>query len=213
MINSVKYLSGSIIITLNQEVTALASTVDGGLRNGIKYIIHHQVPKDFNNDPIKEVTKVHRELSISSDKAITFLTATELPRNHITHREVINDAEIEVSITTGLTNPYRIERGSIEVWGLHESTINMAIIISKPLTVQAMIDAIMLSSQVKALTLAELTNGKIHGTTSDAVAIITPINGNRELYAGPATTIGKAVTHAVYNAVMKAYETYVKPKP
>lgn len=196
------------MITLSQEAIALASTVDGGLRNGIKYIVHHQVPRDFNNDPIKEVMRVHRELSIRSDEAITFLTATELPRNHITHREVINDVEIAVSITTGLTNPYRIEGGNIEAWGLHESTINMAIIISKPLTVQAMIDAIMLSAQVKALTLAELTNGEIHGTTSDAVAIITPINGNKEPYAGPATSIGKAVVHAVHEALIRAYKTY-----
>ncbi len=101
------------MITLSQEAIALASTVDGGLRNGIKYIIHHQVPpRDFNNDPIKEVIRVHRELLIRSDEAITFLTATELPRNHITHREVINDVEIAVSITTGLTNPYRIEGGA-----------------------------------------------------------------------------------------------------
>lgn len=117
--------------------------------------------------------------------------------------------EIEVSITMGLTNPYRINKDSIEArGGFCESTVNMAIIMNKPLTVQAMIDAITLSAQVKALTLAELTNGKIHGTTSDAVAIITPINGNKEPYAGPATSIGKAIAHAVHEALIRAYKTY-----
>ncbi len=86
----------------------------------------------------------------------------------------------------------------------------MAIIISKPLTLQAMIDAIALSSQVKALTLAELTGDRMHGTTSDAVAIITPTKGNKEPYAGPATTIGKAITHAIYNALIRAYGTYTQ---
>ncbi len=84
----------------------------------------------------------------------------------------------------------------------------MAIIISKPLTLQVMIDAIALSSQVKALTLAELTGNRMHGTTSDAVAIITPTSGNKEPYAGLATTIGKAITHAVHEALTRAYKTY-----
>ncbi|WP_243677808.1 hypothetical protein [Vulcanisaeta distributa] len=47
MIQDIKYLNGNIIITINQETTALANTVDGGLRNGIKYIIHHQVPQEL----------------------------------------------------------------------------------------------------------------------------------------------------------------------
>ncbi len=112
MINDIKYLNGNIIITLNQETTALANTVDGGLRNGIKYIIHHQVPpRNFNNDPIKEAIKTHRELTIDSNEAITFLTATELPRNHTIHRETIYGVEIEVSVTIGLINYYKINRG------------------------------------------------------------------------------------------------------
>ena len=213
MIRHTKYLSRNIIITLNEEATALTSTVDGGLRNGIRHIIHHQVPKNFMEEPMREVVKTHRELSIRDGEVMTFLTATELPRNHIIHRETINGAEVEVSITMGLTNPYKISRGDAIAEGIGEATINMAIIISKPLTIQAMIDAITLAAQVKALTLAEMTGGNMHGTTSDAIAVVTPSNGDKEPYAGPATTIGKAVIHAVHNALMKAYETYTKPKP
>ena len=208
MIRDIRHLGRNIVITLGEEATALASTVDGGLRSGIRHIIHHQVPKNFMEDPIEEIARTHRELAINSDEAITFLTATELPRNHVIHREVINGVEVEVSVTMGLTNPYRIGGGDVITNGVGESTINMAIIIGRPLTVQAMIDAITLAAQVKALTLAELTGNALHGTTSDAIAIVTPGNGHREPYAGPATTIGRAVVHAVHNALARMYETY-----
>ncbi|ADY02105.1 CbiZ domain containing protein [Vulcanisaeta moutnovskia 768-28] len=214
MIIDVKYLRENVVITLNQETMALASTVDGGLRNGIKYVIHHQVPKDFNNDPIREVMRTHRKLTINSNEAITFLTATEIPRNHVINEEIINGVETEVSITMGLTNPYRINKGGIETRGFGESTINMAIIIDRPLTIQAMIDVTMLAAQIKALTLAELTGNRMHGTTSDAIAILTPINGNREPYAGPATAIGRAVVYAIRGTLIKAYEIYrASPEP
>ncbi len=212
MIKNVKHLGRNIVITLGEEAMALTSTVDGGLKHGIKYVIYHQVPKNFMEDPTREAVRTHGELSIRSGEAITFLTATELPRNHTIYKEVINGVEIETSITMGLSNPYRIGRGDVITEGLGESTINMAIIINKPLTVQAMIDAITLAAQVKALTLAELSGGNIHGTTSDAIALLTPTNGDKEPYAGPATIIGKAMIHTVYNALIKAYETYTKPK-
>ncbi|WP_243671567.1 adenosylcobinamide amidohydrolase [Vulcanisaeta sp. JCM 16161] len=192
MIQNIKYLGRNIVITLNQEATALASTVDGGLRSGIKYIIHHQVPKNFNEEPTREIEKTHRELAIRGEEAITFLTATELPRNHVMRRETTNDIEVYVSITIGLTNPYKIEGSEIRTWLTGVSTINMAIIVNKPLTIQAMIDAITLAAQTKALTLAELTGNGMHGTTTDAIAILTPTNGDKEPYAGPATAIGKA---------------------
>ena len=210
MIKDVKYPGRNIIITLSEEATALTSTVDGGLRSGIRYVIHHQVPKNFMEDPIEEVTRTHRELAINSDKAITFLTATELSRNHVIHGEVINGVEVEVSVTMGLTNPYRIDGGNVITNGAGESTINMAIIIGRPLTVQAMIDVITLAAQVKALTLAELTGNAMHGTTSDAIAVVTPSNGNKEPYAGPVTVIGKAVVHVVREALVRAYNTYTK---
>ncbi len=213
MIQDIKYLSGNIVIILSQETTALASTVDGGLRNGIKYLLHHQVPKHFNEDPIREVERTHRKLSINSNEAITFLTATELPKNHVMHREASSNIEVEVSITIGLTNPYKIEGPEIKTWLTGMSTINMAIIINKPLTIQAMIDAITLAAQAKALTLAKLTGNNMHGTTTDAIAILTPTNGKKEPYAGPATEVGKTITKAIHTALTKAYQEYTKPGP
>ena len=36
----------------------MPSTVDGGLRYGVRFIIHHHVPKDFNADQATEVKDV-----------------------------------------------------------------------------------------------------------------------------------------------------------
>ena len=36
----------------------MPSTVNGGLRYGVRFIIHHHVSKDFNTDPATEVKDV-----------------------------------------------------------------------------------------------------------------------------------------------------------
>ncbi|MFP3193709.1 MAG: hypothetical protein RXR11_00255 [Caldivirga sp.] len=36
----------------------MPSTVDGGLRYDVRFIIHYHVPKDFNADPATEVKDV-----------------------------------------------------------------------------------------------------------------------------------------------------------
>jgi adenosylcobinamide amidohydrolase len=203
-------VDGDVILKLGTSHRALSSTVDGGIRNNIMYVIHHKVPKNFNEDPYREITKVHRKYAINSNNAITFLTATELPKNHTIHREISNDIETLVSITIGLSNPYRINQGNIEFQeSINTSTINIAVIINKPLSIQAMIDIITLTAQTKTITLIELTDNKIHGTTSDAIAILTPADGKPIPYAGPATEIGKALVHAIHNALVKIYNTYI----
>ena len=47
MISQVKVINGDLIIMLSKAASSLSSTVDGGLRHGIRYIIHHHVPKEF----------------------------------------------------------------------------------------------------------------------------------------------------------------------
>jgi adenosylcobinamide amidohydrolase len=201
---------GDVVIKLGATYVALSNTVDGGLRTNIRYIVHHRVPKNFNDDPHKEVARAHKKHGLRSEEAITFLTATELPRNHVIRQGITHEIEFWVSITIGLSNPYRIRRGDVEYGNPNTaSTINMAIIINKPLTVQAMIDALTLAAQVKAITLSELTSGSIHGTTSDAIAILALSHGEQMPYAGPATVIGRALVNTLYNALIEAYYTYI----
>lgn len=207
MITSVIHRGSDVIIRLSDTAMALASTVDGGLRNSIRYVIHHQVPKDFNKDPLMEVMEVHKRHAMNTNETITFLTATELPRNHTIHRETMGQVETWVSITMGLSNPYKMSNGDLTYSPAAPSTINTAIIINKALTIQAMIDVITLTAQVKALTLDRLVG--IHGTTSDAIAVIVPTNDEPEPYAGPATTVGRTIVRAVYNTLIMAYNKYL----
>ena len=206
MIRQVKVVNGDIVLVLNNAVDSLSSTVDGGLRHGVRYIIHHHVPSDFNADPMLEVRRIHEALSIKSNETVTFLTATELPRNHVINEENTHGLRVTVSLTIGLSNPYRIEDGNVISLLRKPSTVNIAVIIDANLTQPALVDAVALIAETKHETLSELTNGEIHGTTSDAIAILSSGNGELRPYAGLATDVGKAISHAVYNALIKAYE-------
>ncbi len=205
MIRQVKVNNGDLVLALNGTAVSLSSTVDGGLRHGIRYVIHHHVPSDFNTDPMLEVKKVHDKLMIKSNEAITFLTAVELPRSHVIHEESSGELRVTVSLTMGLSNPYRIKGGSVVSLWRGYSTINVAVIINAPLASPALVDAVSLIAEVKHETLGELTGGKIHGTTSDAVAVLSLNEGVVKPYAGPATEVGELISHAVYNALIKAY--------
>ncbi|ABW02194.1 adenosylcobinamide amidohydrolase [Caldivirga maquilingensis] len=206
MIRQVKVVNGDLILVLSNAMDSLSSTVDGGLRHGIRYIIHHHVPSNFNTDPMLEVRRVHEALLINSNEAVTFLTATELPKNHVINEENMYGLSVVVSLTIGLSNPYRIKNGNVISLLRNPSTVNIAVIIDANLTQQALVDAVALIAETKHETLSELTNGKVHGTTSDAIAVLSSGNGELRPYAGPATDVGKAISHAVYGALVKAYE-------
>ncbi|WP_291765534.1 adenosylcobinamide amidohydrolase [Caldivirga sp. UBA161] len=206
MIRQVKAANGDLVVTLSSTAVSLSSTVDGGLRHGVRYIIHHHVPGNFNTDPILEVRRIHEALSINSNEAITFLTATELPRNHVIVEEDTYGLKVAVSLTIGLSNPYRIEDGNVISLMRNPSTVNIAVIINANLTQPALVDAVALIAETKHEALSRLTNGKIHGTTSDAIAVLSLSSGELKPYAGPATDVGKAISHAVYNALIRAYE-------
>jgi adenosylcobinamide amidohydrolase len=205
MIRRIISTDGDVVIELSSAASMLSSTVDGGLRYGVRFIIHHHVPKDFNADSATEVKVTHIRLGINSNEVVTFLTAAELPKSHVIHNEQHGDIDITVSVTMGLSNPYRIDGPRIiEMWR-GPSTVNIAIIVNRPLAVTAMVDAIALSAEAKHETLSSLSGGRLHGTTSDALAIVSLGEGEPEPYAGPATRVGKAIVSSINNALTKAY--------
>lgn len=193
-----------VLLELDGEYTALSSTVDGGLRNGIKYVVHHQVPQSFDQDPMEEIGRVYDELGVGREKALTFLTATELPRNHTIY--VAEDNSIIASITMGLTNTYNIMEGIQATQDMAMSTINMAIIINRPMTMPALVDAYRLVSEAKAVVLGSKLG--VHGTVSDALAVMAVQAEGGIKYAGPATEVGRALIKVVSAALSEALIRY-----
>ncbi|CCC82095.1 adenosylcobinamide amidohydrolase [Thermoproteus tenax] len=203
MIAEIIHRGTDVVLQLDTVAVALSSTVDGGLRGGIRYVVHHKVPYRWNGDPLEEIERAHAALGVPSDETITFLTAAQLPRVHGLGRAAVGEVAVVVSATVGLSNPYRISRGDVEVLRPEEpSTVNIATFVNVPLSVQAMLDVLALVSQAKALALWDLAG--VHGTTSDAVAVLSPAGPSRRPYGGAATDIGRAVVRATYAALADA---------
>lgn len=107
--------------------------------------------------------------------------------------------------TVGLSNALRAgdSSGPIRMPG----TINLLVCCSQPLTVEAGMEALALSSEAKALAMMESGAKSVRsglaatGTGTDYLAVAWPVAGERTPYAGKHTPIGAAVGQAAYRAV------------
>jgi adenosylcobinamide amidohydrolase len=195
-----------VILIVNFRNRAISTTLNGGIMSNVSHIVHHNVLYDF--DFKKEREKLVNNLN--SKNVISFMTAVNAAQKHVMHSCRCSNVNVTVSLTEGFSNPYLISNGEIHSLldkGL--STVNIAVFVDRFLDKGAMVDAIGLISEVKALSLFELTGGAMHGTTTDAIALISDVTGPPENFAGPATPVGRAITFAVYNALLHG----IKLKP
>lgn len=198
--------NNDVILNVNFRNRAISTTLNGGIMSNVSHIIHHHVLDDF--DLKKERKKLVNYLN--SKNFISFMTAVNAAQKHVMYSCMCCSVNVTVSLTAGFSNPYLITNGEIRSLldkGL--STVNIAVFVDRFLDKGAMVDAIGIISEAKALSLYELTGGVMHGTTTDATALISDVSGSPEDFAGPATPVGRAITFAVYNALLNG----IKLKP
>ncbi len=192
-----------VVLNINYRARGITTTFNGGSLSNISKVIHHHVSDSF--DIKEEYKKLAKKLGLNLDHAIIFTTAADVQRAHIVHECKCSDINILVSLTAGFTNPYIITAGEIHSL-LHsgQSTVNIAVFVDRRLDRGATVDAVRVVSEAKAVSLFELTGGMIHGTTSDAIAVISNTSGKEENFAGPITPVGSSITMAVFKALSEA---------
>jgi len=192
--------NNDVILKVNFRNRAISTVLNGGIMSNVSHIVHHYVLDDF--DFKKERKKLVNYLN--SKNIISFMTAVKAAQKHIMYSCRYSNVNVTVSLTAGFSNPYLITNGEIHSLldkGL--STVNIAVFVDRFLDKGAMVDAIGIISEAKALSLFELTGGSMHGTTTDAIALISDASGSSEDFAGPATSVGRAITFAVHNALIR----------
>jgi alpha-ribazole phosphatase CobZ len=173
----------------------------------------------MSEDPGGDIEKVRKDLGLPED-TVGFMTAAEI--EYITaFRETDFEGSHTFAVATaGLGN--RVVAGDV-IHGMDErlvrslekekkirarkiGTINIIGISPVPLTDAAKVNSFIVITEAKTAAMRMLGHEET-GTTSDALAIVSPINGKREMYCGTGTSLGISLARSVRDAV---HESMVK---
>ncbi len=204
-----------ILVSFNEELRALSSTIYGGGFRRLKYVLFKKVKSNFREThPEKYASKLVNEAGLPLDLTAVFLTSTNLFKNHILLKSE-GPPEEEIFLTLGLSPPACIDAlNPIEPAG----TINIILTINDCLSTEAVIDLVMLLGGVKSAVFSDLGIAcegfkRAFSTVTDAVIVAYRSRGctHRIRYGGPSTNVGKEAAKLVYNAIMYLAQKNVGP--
>jgi alpha-ribazole phosphatase CobZ len=207
------------VIKLKEKMEVLSSP--GTLNNGnavTDTIMIMEVPKLYDRrDPEDHINQVRKDLGLP-DHTVGFMTAAEIEYvtafkdsdfegmhtyavvtaglgNGVIAGDVIED--MDARLVRSLEKEKRIRAGKKLT---KIGTINVIGISPVPLTEAAKVNSFIVLTEAKTAAMRSLGHEST-GTTSDAVAIVSPIKGKKELYCGTGTPLGISLARSVKEAV------------
>ncbi|MCA0961261.1 adenosylcobinamide amidohydrolase [Salipiger bermudensis] len=140
--------------------------------------------------------------------AVCFLTSRRLDA-HRSAKATEDGVTATAVVTAGLSNAERIGTRLPQTWmqpPKQWGTINIALRLSCPLGLSALIEALSLVAEARTAAVldadARLPTGPATGTGTDCIAVAAPKGS--AAFAGKHTTVGHALGRAVYDATLAA---------
>jgi alpha-ribazole phosphatase CobZ len=176
-----------------------------------------EVPKRYDRmDPLNHIEEIRKDLGLPGD-TVGFMTAAEI--EYVT---ALKETEFEgyrtyAVVTAGIGN--KVIAGDV-IYDMEErlirsaekekrirarkiGTINIIGISPVPLTETAKLNSFIVMTEAKTAAMYSLGHEET-GTTSDAIAIVSPINGKKEQYCGTGTSLGISLARSVRDAVRES---------
>lgn len=202
------------VIRFDRRVDVLSSCVsNGGLRETDTIIIMQVEPMYDHDDPQVDIDHVIGVLGLPED-TVSFMTAAEVDRVISDTTASYDGHDARAIATAGLSNQvvagdviddfterFRISserRNRL----MHAGTINIVGISDVPFTDAAKVNSIIAMTEAKTAALHDL-GFRETGTTSDAMAIVCPKEGEAVNYAGTGSGVGIALARSVRDAVRR----------
>ena len=199
------------VIRFTERMEVLSSAPYNGGHASTDTIFIMQVAHDFSCPDYLAVLKDKiRQYSLPED-SVGFMTAAEVKYVFSEAEESYGEGEVYVASTAGVTNCVcagepltdweRKSARSAEIYRkLIAGTINIVAVVPFPLTDAGKINAMI--PLVEAKTLGMRDRGYIEtGTTSDAMAIVSPAGEDRVPFLGTGTPAGMALARGVRKTV------------
>lgn len=191
-----------VAIRLPRSMRTMASTIlNGGVGNADS-VLMLQVPMHYDHgDPIAHMRELLAELEMPQ-KTVCFMTAADLHRAFSVEEVVHNGTRAIAMVSAGISNAINAGESSREGMVPHRQvgTINIMVITDKPLDDCGLANAIMTVTEAKTAALRD-HNVPGTGTTSDAVLIVCPSDGERCLWSGTGSDHGISMAMAVRRSV------------
>jgi len=191
-----------VAIRLPRRLRTLASTILNGGLGETDSVLMLQVSLHYDHaDPVEHMRSLLPRLNLPSD-TVCFMTAAELDKAFCSKGLEQNGSEALAFVSAGISNAIRAGESSREGSVPHRQvgTINVMAVTDEPLDDCALANAIMTVTEAKA---AALQDHHIPGTgtTSDAVLVMCPSDGERCLWSGSSSDHGIAMAVAVRSAL------------
>ena len=205
-----------LIVRFSKEHTLASwAIVGGGLRRTLT-VAWHQVSEDELRPPIdaRELLTM-RLFNAGIADAVGLLTSRTLS-SYIDVTKRYGDVEARCIATVGLGNALRAgdPPGSTGRIG----TINVLCRLSVPLSTEALLEALALATEARALAVREssiastVSGEPASGTGTDCVVIAAPEHGVPARYAGKHTVLGHLIGATVREAIAQGVEDWKRER-
>lgn len=202
------------VVRFDQDMDILSSASYHGGRVISRTVIFAQVAKDFWCDDLNSyIVSILDDLGLPRG-TVSFLTAAEVEHVFTVEEGEYKDRSEFAVVTAGLSNQVVAgeellnweERHALSLKRsaalYHAGTINIMAVFREPLDHSAKVNAVIAVTEAKTAAM-NILGYKETGTTSDAVAIASPL-GDTCPFAGTGSDHGIAAARAVRNGVCKA---------
>jgi adenosylcobinamide amidohydrolase len=206
-----------LLWTLPEPMKTLSWALYGGGLHKSQQIAWIQVgPYDLTIDTCPREFLQHRLDTIGATDALGFMTSARIEHYSQCSATVGEVTAITVA-TVGLGNALRA--GDPSRSSLRVGTINCACLVDTALSLEAMLEAMVISAEAKTAAVLEsglrsaISGEPATGTGTDCHAIACPDRKQQTSYAGKHTDVGSAIGASVFNAVQKGVQRWMQLHP
>jgi iron complex transport system ATP-binding protein len=180
--------------------------------------VNRHVGKDYNcSDHRQEMVTFLKVKGFEPSETVGMMTAVFLDDVSFKYVEGIGFS-LFVVVTAGVGNAIDASKSEQHTFEQVPGTINSWIFVNGELTEEAFIQSIMTATEAKAKALHDLnvidavTGTIATGTSTDSILIAATQSGERLVYAGTITPLGKLIGKAVYECTLEGIRKSQKRK-
>jgi len=206
-----------LLWTLPEKMKTLSWALQGGGWRQAQTIAWVQVgPYDLTRDVCPQEFLQQKLARIGAQDALGFMTSARIEQ-YTQCRVTVGEVTAHAVVTVGLGNALRA--GDPSRMTSRVGTINCACIVDEALSLEAMLEAMVISAEAKTAAVLEsgirsvMTGEPATGTGTDCHAIACPDRAVLNPYAGKHTAVGSAIGAAVFTAVEKGVERWMQLHP
>ncbi|SDH09379.1 iron complex transport system ATP-binding protein [Alteribacillus persepolensis] len=214
---SIEKTPGHVCLMSPFHWKTFSSAVVGAGFGWHRYFVNRHVDKDYACDqPKQEYTAYLKKIGLDIDDTAAMMTAARLDDGAFV-RMAGDNHDVFVYATAGTSNAVDVSK-SYEYYSMNHTagTINLWIFVAHRLSEAAYAQIMMTATEAKTKALMDYriydpkTKTLATGTSTDSVLVAALSEGEEIEYGGTITPVGKTIGKAVYDAVSRTLNHYLK---